>query len=492
MRIILRVTAGPFKGKQFTFAGHDTFLVGRSKHTHLRLPVQDRTCSRIHFMIEVNPPHCRLMDMGSRNGTHVNDQRVSVADLKNGDKIRAGANILRVHVQMATPNGPPAAGSGVEKVPPTVILQLVDVAPTVLETLPEAVPVEAEEAPFALPLEEEAAKPPPQAKPVVPALPSTTSQAVAPKTVQPPDTVPPPQALPLSAPRAAEPPAAPPTIEPAPPLGPVIPGYRLVRKLGEGAMGVVYLARRAGDGSTVALKTIRAAGNPSGKDTERFLREAQILRELKHPHIVGFHEQGESDGCLYFVMDYIAGPDGHTVVKNEGPMAVGRAVTLTCQLLEALEYAHARRFVHRDLKPSNVLLATENGRETVKLADFGLARVYQSSQWSGLTMSGDIGGTPAFMAPEQLLNFRESPPSVDQYAAAATLYFLLTAKYVYDLPKERHYLFAMLLNDDPVPIRNRRKDIPAALAKVIHRALTREPEGRFADVAEMRQALEAL
>src|SRR5207248_11205826 len=98
MRISLTVTAGPHEGTVFTFAGHDTFIVGRSKRAHFRLPVKDRYFSRVHFMIEVNPPHCRLMDLKSRNGSYVNGERVTTADLKHGDQIKAGKTILRVSV----------------------------------------------------------------------------------------------------------------------------------------------------------------------------------------------------------------------------------------------------------------------------------------------------------------------------------------------------------------------------------------------------------
>src|SRR5947209_10460408 len=99
MRVTLSVTAGPHKGQVFTFAGHETFIVGRSKRAHFRLPLKDKYFSRIHFMVEVNPPQCRLMDMGSTNGTHVNGARVPMADLKDGDQIRAGRTILRVSVE---------------------------------------------------------------------------------------------------------------------------------------------------------------------------------------------------------------------------------------------------------------------------------------------------------------------------------------------------------------------------------------------------------
>src|SRR5437763_10175017 len=109
MRITLTVTAGPHKGRSFTFVGHDTFLVGRSSHAHFRLPVKDRYFSRVHFLVEVNPPQCRLLDMGSRNGTYVNGQKVERADLQPGDRIRAGRTILRVSFEggEATPGPEP-------------------------------------------------------------------------------------------------------------------------------------------------------------------------------------------------------------------------------------------------------------------------------------------------------------------------------------------------------------------------------------------------
>jgi len=130
MRIILKVTAGPLAGRLFHFSGHDTFLVGRSKHTHFRLPPSDRTCSRIHFMIEVNPPYCRLMDMGSNNGTYVNGQRVTLAELKHGDKIRAGRNILRVGVLV--PKQAESKPSATADPPLT---------PSMVAALPEAIPL---------------------------------------------------------------------------------------------------------------------------------------------------------------------------------------------------------------------------------------------------------------------------------------------------------------------------------------------------------------
>ncbi len=199
---------------------------------------------------------------------------------------------------------------------------------------------------------------------------------------------------------------------------------------------------------------------------------------------------GESGGLLYFAMDFVRGTDAAKLLKDQGgPLPVNRAVGLVLQLLDALAYAHDRGFVHRDIKPSNLLVIEGSGRDVVKLADFGLARVYCASRLSGLTMQGDMGGSIAFMAPEQLTNFRESKPAVDQYAAGATLYTLLTGRFIHDLPRALQRQILMVLQDDPVPILSRRRDLPRDLAEVIHRSLARAPRDRFTDVTTMRSAL---
>jgi serine/threonine-protein kinase len=269
----------------------------------------------------------------------------------------------------------------------------------------------------------------------------------------------------------------------------VIDGHRLIRILGQGAMGVVYLALRQADASVVALKTIVPAVAGTRAQVDRFLREAEILRQLSHPNIVSFRDMGETNGRIFFAMDYVRGNDAEQVLRQQGPMKLPRAADLVCQLLRALDYAHERGFVHRDIKPSNMLIANTGGKEEVRLADFGLARVYQASNLSGLTMTGDIGGTIAFIAPEQITQYREARPPADQYAAAATLYNLLTGQYIYDLPRELPKQLALILNDDPIPIRNRRADISAPLAAIIHQGLARDPSDRHPSVKDFLAAL---
>jgi serine/threonine-protein kinase len=404
--LALEVVEGPQQGQIFTLKGHDTFLVGRSPRAHLRLPEDDRHFSRVHFLIEVNPPLCRITDLGSRNGTFVNGERVQTAYLHHGDQIRAGHTVLAVRLPV-----PP---------PPVVRGQTVPFAPR-----------------------ESAAAPPEP----------STSAGEKDRSL------------------------------------PAIPGYQLVREVGRGGMGVVYEARRQADGARVAIKTIRPAGEDSEEEVARFLREANILCRLKHPNIIAFHEMGHAGHLLYFVMDFAAGPDAGMVLESSGPLSVRLAVRIICQVLKALAHAHEQGFVHRDIKPSNILLAQEQGKQRVKVADFGLARVYQASELSGLTIQGKVAGTFAFMPPEQVMDFRMVQPSADQFSAGATLNNLLTGQYLFDFSGAGKIPVTVILTEDPVPIEQRRADLPPGLAEVIHRATAAEQGERYPDVTAFRQAL---
>jgi serine/threonine-protein kinase len=403
------------------------------------------------------------MDLGSTNGTFVNGKKVGAIDLKDGDLIKGGQTVLRVSIVGDDAGG--AQGPANQTLP---------MRPQPVAALPTAHSISVARQP-------ERSRRGGDTQPLV----------------RPPRPV-------SAACRACESPVMAPThgAAPAPPLlcpgcqdlardlAQPIAGYCLVRELGRGGMGVVWLALRMADGQPVALKTILPAMAGTEEQVDRFLREAAILRELDHPHIVAFGDLGESGGQLYFVMDYVRGRNGAQLLKARGgPLPIDRAVGLVCQLLEALEYAHARGFVHRDIKPANLLVTEQDGREFVKLADFGLARVYQASRLSGLTVMGQVAGTMACMAPEQITDLRNVKPPAEQYSAGATLYHLLTRKPIYDLPRDVRQQIPMILQDDPIPIRSRRPEIPDALAAIVHRSLAREPGARFVDVGTMRRAL---
>lgn len=416
LQILLEVISGPHKGRGFDFTGHENFIVGRAPCAHFRLPKEDPYFSRVHFMVEVNPPRCRLVDLISLNGTYINGRRVEAASLHDGDLIKGGDTVLRVSL----------AGPGGE-------------APPVAEQAGEHEDID-------------------------------TTRTFRPAGV------PEAGAAPAGEESAAE--------------APAIPGYEIVRELGRGGMGMVYLVKRTADGARLALKTIRPASAASEREVQRFLRECQILCKLRHPHIVAFHQMGRVGELFYFAMDYVSGTDAGWLVKRDGQLPIARAVRLLCQILEALDYAHALGVVHRDVKPANMLLGGSEGEEVCKLADFGLARVYHASRMSGLTVLGDVGGTLPYMPPEQITNYRETRPPADQYSAAATLYYLLTGDYLYEFDTGRNEEQLMkILVQPPVPIRNRRPDTPERLAWVIHQALAKDPDQRFRDAAAFREAL---
>ena len=273
------------------------------------------------------------------------------------------------------------------------------------------------------------------------------------------------------------------------PVLPKIPGYQIIEQVGQGGMGWVYRAIRDSDQQLVAIKTIQPAVPGTKEDYDRFLREIRILRNLNHPTIVRYLKEVEVDGLLYLVMEFVDGMDARKLVQSRGPMSIEQAVRITQQFLSGLMYAHENGYVHRDVKPANLLVHQDGKEWRVKLADFGLARTYLTSQLSGCTPLGQIGGTIAFMPPEQLTQFREALPASDQYSAAATLYWLLTGHHAYDFPRPVYLQLAALMNNEPIPIQNRRPDIPDKLATVIHRAMSRDPENRYPKVADFATEL---
>jgi len=436
MQITLSVIAGPYTGQTFAFDRPQRFLVGRSKKAHFRLQPdkdKDRCVSRVHFLIECNPPLCRLHDLNSRNGTYVNGQGVISSDLADGDEIRAGKTILRVAIAETAPPASEESPSGWTTVPPSPVPRSVPrsvSSPSGGRCLCCSVaPVET-------------------GNPFCPACRHSAGG------------------------------------QPQP-----IPGYLLLRELGKGGMGVVYLALRLLDQQPMAIKTIRLAEQAQPGPIARFLREADILRELNHPGIVAFLDSGNAGGMIWFAMEYVAGSDAARLLRDQGPQPISLAVRIILQALEALEYAHGRRLVHRDVKPANVLLDSSGQHPWVKLADFGLARIYQASRLSGLTLENEMGGTLEFMPPEQITDFRNVQPAADQFSAAATLYALLTGRFIRAFSGGLAARIEQVVSHDAIPILQHQANLPQSLAKVIHRALQREPDQRFPSVAHFRQAL---
>jgi eukaryotic-like serine/threonine-protein kinase len=268
-----------------------------------------------------------------------------------------------------------------------------------------------------------------------------------------------------------------PALEGAP--APAVPGYEVLRKLGQGGMGAVYLARHQATGDSVALKVIIPEAAARDSAVNRFLREARLLSQLDHPRIVRFREVGLHLGQFFLAMEYVEALDLKALLAGmEPPRRVAACAAVLCQALEGLENAHARGVVHRDVKPGNLLVGGWGGDLQTKVADFGLARNYQNAGLSGMTHEGQGLGTLPFTAPEQIVSARTALPAVDVYAAGAYPYDFSCADPV-----------RVVLESPPVPLAARCPWVPAALAEVVHRALAKEPAQRFAGADAMRQAL---
>jgi serine/threonine protein kinase len=268
-----------------------------------------------------------------------------------------------------------------------------------------------------------------------------------------------------------------------------VSGYEIVRELGRGGMGIVYLARHRGSGVTCALKVIVPELATDERIMQRFLREVSVLSRLNHPRIVRFQEMGTYRGQFFFAMEYVEAVNlCEVLAPYPEPTRVAALCGLVCHVLEGLAYAHARGFVHRDVKPANILVSGQGSKLRAKLADFGLAKDFENAGFSAMTREGQLVGTLAFMPPEQVVSARRAQPAGDLYAVGATLYYLLSRQYPYEFGRGKDEV-AVVLEDAPVPLTERCPGVPAGLAEVVGRCLAKDPAGRFATAEEVRQAL---
>lgn len=272
---------------------------------------------------------------------------------------------------------------------------------------------------------------------------------------------------------------------------PSIAGYDLYEQIGAGDLGVVYRAKRHFTQELCALKVLTPAAQAGEMAIPTFLREASVHSQLQHPHIVRFIEMGAAGSNIYQATEFVAAiPWAQLAPRYTPEKRIRIACGLMAQILGALEYAHARSLVHRDVKPGNVLVVKQGDKLQAKLADFGLAKQYTTAGMSQVTRDGDVLGSLPFMSPDQFLNSREARPTCDLYSAGATLYWMLTGQE--PIPLEGHPCkFLAILESPPTPIRQHNPAIPEGLAQVVHRALEKTPEKRFASAGEMRYQLRA-
>ncbi len=278
----------------------------------------------------------------------------------------------------------------------------------------------------------------------------------------------------------------------APEHPPTIPGFVIERELGRGGMGVVYQAWQPQLARRVAIKVVSASALIGAEDRRRWLREAQAIGRVRHRNVVQLHEAGEQDGCLYLVLDLIAG--GSLADRVTGPLPARVAVELMATVARAVDQIHRAGMLHLDIKPSNILLdGPPDGpwdQVTPMIADFGIARAGDDP---GATATGPIGvrGTPSFMAPEQIAGDRAAiGPRSDVFALGATLYSLLTGRPPFQAASVIETL-DLVRTREPAPLRTLVPGLPRDLETIALTCLRKDPRRRYASAARLRTTCSA-
>lgn len=259
-----------------------------------------------------------------------------------------------------------------------------------------------------------------------------------------------------------------------------IGGYKVIRELGRGAMGTVYLANQESLGRELAIKIMAPEFTRDPEFVARFRREGQIAARLRHPNIVQVYDFCDRDGLYFIAMEYLGSRTLKSLVQERGRVPIDEACRLTHQVLSALEHAHAQGIIHRDIKPANVML-TDQGEAA--LTDFSIAQMKSASR---LTATGSVLGTPEYMAPEQFEG--KSDSRADLYATGILLYEMLTgfspfhAETIAEIMKKQ-----LLVAPDPPAVVD--FTIPEPISAVVVKSLVKDPDQRYQSAAEMRQAL---
>jgi serine/threonine protein kinase len=283
--------------------------------------------------------------------------------------------------------------------------------------------------------------------------------------------------------------ARPPAPETLPPELLDHPDWEVIRELGRGGMGVVYVAKNKLTGRLEVLKVVGRHLIERPGVADRFLREIQSAARLQHVNIVTAYTATRLGRNLVLAMEYVDGLDLAAMVKAKGPLPIAHASYFIHQVALGLQHAHERGMVHRDIKPANLILARDGKKAIVKVLDFGLARVTSEGQTdSGLTREGQMRGTPDYIAPEQIRDAKSADIRADIYSLGCTFYYLLTGgppfrgEHLWDV-----YQAHFSMNASPLNLV--RPEVPAELASMVAKMLAKEPRRRFQTPGEVAQAL---
>ena len=429
MKIQCSVVEGPRRGESFEFEGHEMLLIGRNCNRGLDLN-GDSAISRNHCLIEFAAPLCHLKDLGSSNGTYVNGERVKEAELQSGDRVGVGETVIKIEISQPAQPTTWTVDLG-EPEPEAAVSHCVRCGNETNAL--DAFVVDHE----------------------------TTTGTVICSTCR--DNV-----------IVSE---------------DLFEGYKVLSELGQGGMGTVYKARNLTTGDVVAVKTLKPEHVQSDRAIAMFLRESQLGSQLDHPNITKVYGSGYSHGVFYFLMEFVDGPDAQQYMLNKGrAFAVEDAVSVTLQVLEALDHAHGKGLMHRDVKPSNVMMARLPPDPLAKLTDFGLMRTAQRSGHSFITRSEEVKGSLPFMAPDQILDPLAAGFEVDIYSLAASLYYMLTGRPPLVFGRGDN-MIKVILERLPQPPCELNPTISEALDSFLQKALAKTSDQRYGSSEEFREAL---
>ena len=574
-KVTLKITRGEKQGEVFEYTEQARVLIGRQDDCTVRVP--ENTVSRYHCLLEIMPPHVRLQDFGSLNGTYLNgkligrrertmsweeakEQHHDSFDLHDGDTLGLGTQ-CEITCAIETKETCPLCGADLPDaqadVNATVLISaelpsvlLDDQGRRICESCwnklqkkkkaaeaaakkppvprkPKPVPNDVPKQP-PQPVEDDSSDDLPDGKRICvgcskPFTPTAEDNNLCPACLAD-------RAkvlsgvlamLNINAKKAQQKEKTPPPAGPAPqkqppqkkePLKPsILTGYEKVSLLGKGGMGEVWKVRESATGKEFALKTMLPDVSLDPQAKRLFLREAGISECLRHPNVVKAYKTGSANGVLFILMDLCEGGSADDLIKKSGgKLSLELATWITLQCLSGLDYVHnmdvdaeiraglfrgtkevsVKGVVHRDFKPGNIFLSDRSDHPTAMVADFGMAKAFSVAGQSQISKTGAVMGTPVFMPKQQARDCKYAKPEVDVWAAAASYYYMLTGQFVKNYRPSVN-VWQVLITEPAVPIRDRNRNIPSALAEVIDRALVENPRLYYSSAAAFRKDLVA-
>lgn len=532
MRIVLKVIEGPQKGKSFEFIEPNNFLLGRDNKgskAHFRLNNDDTQVSRNHFLLEINPPDCYIRDVGSLNGTFIvrpSDKRIYFLSGRSDDKA--------VYTNRATRLKKSLNYITIQKIDDRIKLadrDVIHVGQTsiLVEVIASTPQQEAArrkdegDSSYCIECGCQMPNPAHQKRPDLLCVNDFICRNCRARHVQAQRPIREARCYgcgsDVTAKAAADGRAdelkhialylcsscADDTVSGTMPVK-NIKDYRLLKCLGEGGFGIVFLARQEKTGRAVALKVTKEVVKQDPLLVKRFKREIAIMQRLQHPNLVRLYDEGIAEsGNYYFVSEYL--PAGslvdYTRRSFDGILPLAKARQVYTQALEGLSFLHDKGYVHRDIKPENIILTKDiSGKRIAKLGDFGLAKNYIVH---GGTVTGvnEWIGTIFYCSPEQILNFKHANTATDIYAMGIAFYHSVTGLFPYDFPSERECAemvrrgqrprdpISFILGDDkPIPIQKRLSGIDENVAKAVNRAIEKDPSKRPSLTKNFMKALQ--